>query len=581
VAVIAVLIAFLIREVLVRGYGELPHYVTFYPVVLLVAVLSGLWPGVLATTVSALVALYWIIPPKGEFTISRASDAIGLAIFCTMGVCVSVVAELYHRNRRRLAAYEKSEAVWEERRKATEALRESEKQFRELAEGIPQLAWTANPDGWIYWYNQRWYQYTGTSPQQMEGWGWQSVHDPNELPKVLERWTGSIASGEPFDMEFPLRGADGVFRPFLTRVMPLRDTQGRVLRWFGTNTDISEQRRTEKALREQAELLRLSFDAIIVWRLNGVIESWNLGAEQLYGYLESEALGCETHELLRTVHPVPWPRIEAELCEKRCWEGELHHFTKEGREVVVSARKQLIRGVDGVERVLETNRDITERKRAEETLRTSLEEKTALLKEVHHRVKNNLQIVSSLLNLQARQVKNPAALETLRDTQGRIRSMALLHETLYREGNASRVNCAVYFSHLCAHLCRAFGQMAERVRVRTDIAPVELGLDIAIPCGLIVNELVSNSFKHAFPDGRRGEITVKLCTQDDGQVVLSVTDDGIGLSSDVDYQQTGTLGMQLVTGLAKQVSAAIEVKSAPGTMVRISFSHPEKETPIV
>ena len=131
-----------------------------------------------------------------------------------------------------------------------ETLRESEEQFRGLAEGIPQLAWTANPDGWIYWYNQRWYQYTGTSPQQMEGWGWQSVHDPDELPQVMERWKVSIATGERFDMVFPLRGADGVFRPFLTRVLPLRDTHGHVVRWFGTNTDISDQRRTEEQLQK-------------------------------------------------------------------------------------------------------------------------------------------------------------------------------------------------------------------------------------------------------------------------------------------------------------------------------------------
>jgi PAS domain S-box-containing protein len=134
------------------------------------------------------------------------------------------------------------------------ALRESEKQFREMAEGIPQLAWMANPDGGIYWYNQRWYQYTGTTPPQMEGWGWQSVHDPSELPKVLERWKNSIATGETFDMVFPLRGADGVFRPFLTRVMPLRDAQGRVVRWFGTNTDISAQKQAEQALLRSEKL---------------------------------------------------------------------------------------------------------------------------------------------------------------------------------------------------------------------------------------------------------------------------------------------------------------------------------------
>ena len=122
-----------------------------------------------------------------------------------------------------------------------EALRKSEEQFRHLANAIPQLCWMANADGWIFWYNDRWYDYTGTTPQQMEGWGWQSVHDSEALPGVLERWRRSIATGQPFDMVFPLRGADGVFRPFLTRVVPIKDADGKVVRWFGTNTDVSEQ----------------------------------------------------------------------------------------------------------------------------------------------------------------------------------------------------------------------------------------------------------------------------------------------------------------------------------------------------
>jgi len=131
-----------------------------------------------------------------------------------------------------------------------EALKESEEQFRTLADSIPNLTWWANADGYITWYNQRWYEYTGTTPQEMEGWGWQSVHDPEVLPKVLERWKASIATGEPFDMEFPLRGADGIFRPFLTRVMPLTDSAGKVLRWFGTNIDISAMKQAEEALKE-------------------------------------------------------------------------------------------------------------------------------------------------------------------------------------------------------------------------------------------------------------------------------------------------------------------------------------------
>jgi PAS domain S-box-containing protein len=144
-----------------------------------------------------------------------------------------------------------------ERHRAEESLRQSELQFRTLADAIPQLCWMANADGWIFWYNQRLYEYTGTSAEQMQGWGWQSVHDPEMLPSILERWRHTLESGEPFEMTFPLRGADGEFRPFLTRVLPLRDQNGRIVRWFGTNTDIAEQRKTELALKHSNLRLNL------------------------------------------------------------------------------------------------------------------------------------------------------------------------------------------------------------------------------------------------------------------------------------------------------------------------------------
>lgn len=156
-----------------------------------------------------------------------------------------------------------------ERKQAEEALQESEHRFQAMADAIPQLAWMAKGDGYIFWYNRRWYEYTGTTPQQMEGWGWQRVHDPDMLPQVLERWQASIATGDPFDMEFPLRGADGQFRWFLTRVMPLKDAEGRVVRWFGTNTDISERRQTAQALRQSLgrfEVLAATAEALLQTR---------------------------------------------------------------------------------------------------------------------------------------------------------------------------------------------------------------------------------------------------------------------------------------------------------------------------
>ena len=145
-----------------------------------------------------------------------------------------------------------------ERKQAEERLRDSEQQFRTLADSIPNLAWWANGDGYITWYNRQWYEYTGTTPEQMEGWGWQSVHDPDELPRVLERWTASLATGKPFNMELPLRGCDGQFRWFLTRVLPLKDAGGRVVRWFGTNTDVTEVRQARQAA-EAANIAKSQF----------------------------------------------------------------------------------------------------------------------------------------------------------------------------------------------------------------------------------------------------------------------------------------------------------------------------------
>lgn len=130
-----------------------------------------------------------------------------------------------------------------------DGLLEGEKQFQRLADFVPQLMWLANPDGWIYWYNKRCYDYSGTTPEQIEGWGWRAVLDPKALPAVMEGWTRAIATGEPFEMVFPLKAADGSFHPFLSRVQPLKDRQGNVRRWFGTNTDITEQKQAEEHLQ--------------------------------------------------------------------------------------------------------------------------------------------------------------------------------------------------------------------------------------------------------------------------------------------------------------------------------------------
>ena len=205
------------------------------------------------------------------------------------------------------------------RKKAEEALQQSEERFQAMVNGIPQLAWMAEADGHIFWYNERWFEYTGTTLEQMEGWGWQRVHHPDALPKVMERWTASLEDGNPFDMEFPLRGADGRFRMFLTRILPLKNSEGRVVRWFGTNTDISELKKAEEALREREQRIRVllgsTAEAIIGDDLEGNCTFCNPAALSVLGYEDqSSLLNRNLHTIMHHAHP-DGTALSSEECE--------------------------------------------------------------------------------------------------------------------------------------------------------------------------------------------------------------------------------------------------------------------------
>ena len=264
-----------------------------------------------------------------------------------------------------------------ERKLAEEALRGSEQQFRTLAEAIPQLCWMARSDGYVFWYNQRWYTYTGTTPEQMEGWGWQSVHDPQTLPSVLERWKAAISTGEPSGMIFPLRGADGVYRPFLTRVMPIKDAEGRVVRWFGTDTDITELRDAQEALRTSEERLRLALQAahigIFEWNIQTGVNSWTPELEAMYG-LPPGGFGGTQKVFESLVHPDDRAGvielIDRSLKSGQSVKGEWRVLWPDGSVHWIAGRWQVFMDPSGEpSRMIGVNGDVTERKRSEERLR--------------------------------------------------------------------------------------------------------------------------------------------------------------------------------------------------------------------
>ena len=216
-------------------------------------------------------------------------------------------------------------------------------------------------------------------------------------------------------------------------------------------------------------------------------------------------------------------------------------------------------------------RDITERKRVDARLYASLNEKELLLREVYHRVKNNLQVISSLLSLQEVQLADPAAIAVLRHARDRVRSMALVHERLYRSSDLSQVEFGEYLRQLAGELSHSYGLTAEDVRFTFKVEQVSLGIDVAIPCSMIVHELVANALRYAFPDGRRGQIEITLGAAGPGEARLAVADDGIGLPGPEAPPRTGSLGLQLVEMMVEQIGGRMAVVRSPGARFEIVF----------
>jgi two-component sensor histidine kinase len=215
--------------------------------------------------------------------------------------------------------------------------------------------------------------------------------------------------------------------------------------------------------------------------------------------------------------------------------------------------------------------DISTQKQAEEQIKAALAEKEVLLKEIHHRVKNNMQVISSLVALQADQLKDEAMREVLQDVTHRVRSMALVHEKLYQAHDLARVEFAEYTQSLLNYLWRAHGTTAARVRLALDLEPMPLSVNAAVPCGLILNELATNALKHAFRDRAGGEVVMSLHGGPDGRVCLRVRDNGVGLPAGLDWRQADSLGLRLVQMLAGQLHATVDVSHGEGTEFAVTF----------
>lgn len=254
---------------------------------------------------------------------------------------------------------------------------------------------------------------------------------------------------------------------------------------------------------------------------------------------------------------------------------------KIGEEMAVEALKkgatdyvlkdQMSKLVPSVCRALQEVKERNERKRAEKKLKASLKEKRVMLREIHHRVKNNMQIIMSLLRLQSYSIKDKDALEKFKESQHRIKSMALIHESLYKSGDLSNINFFDYLNKMLKHLLSTYKEERGEIKFTLEAKGIYLDINKAIPCGLLVNELVSNSLKHAFPEGIKGEIIVKMKQDKRKKRTLIVKDTGIRLQEELNFREPKTLGMQLVKGLVDQLDGKIEVRRDGGTEFKIVF----------
>lgn len=298
-------------------------------------------------------------------------------------------------------------------------------------------------------------------------------------------------------------------------------------------------------------------------------------SQPFLGYTSDQMLG---NVFFNYIHPEDIDKVKETvknaIKNKSIARVDCRYMKADGSNVWVETIKKPIFNQNEFTGFICSSRDISPQKENERIINDSLNEKEILLREIHHRVKNNLQIISSLLNLQSRYIKDSETLDVLKESQNRIKTMAIVHEELYRSPNLTNINFKEYLERLLSNLFYSYGVNGEFIETKFDLEESTISIDTAIPCGLIVNELVTNSLKYAFPDGEKGKIEVSLRSNNE-TYTLTISDNGVGLPESFEPENAETLGLQLVNSLVRQIGGVLEVKRNDGTEFKISFSEAE------
>ena len=458
-----------------------------------------------------------------------------------------------------------------------------------LADNLPIPCWIASANGGIFWFNRRWHEYCGSTAAEMAGGGWKSVHDPEDLPRILASWEPAFAAKLPFETTMRLKGRDGVFRSFLTRLEPAFDAAGQLIRWIGVHTDISAQLEAETKLKAvyEAERQRISYreatlaqlaEGIIITSAEGRILFVNQAANDLHGvlkldvapeeYVQSYSLFTEDGE----PHPFrTLPLTRAVVNDETVIGARWRIRRPDGQEVLAIGNAQPVYAADGekVGAVL-TIKDDTARHAAEKALAEALAIKDALLVEVNHRVKNSLQIVTSLLMMQAQRSQSPELQEKLKQACARVDVVARLHQHLYAAGNHNRVSLGSYLRDFAQETVRAFSDGDSVDITFNELANIDIEMDRAVSLALIVGELLTNALKYAFT-GTSGNCIELTISSTETEISISISDNGVGVPTGFEIAASLGFGMKIVTGLLKQLSGNLSIipqERGTGFMIR-------------
>ncbi len=459
-----------------------------------------------------------------------------------------------------------------ERRRAERARRESEEKLRLFIDHAPAALAMFDRDMRYIAVSRRWMSDYGIGKQDIIGRSHYEVFPEvnEELKKIHRRGLAGEVLRSDVDR---FERTDGSVQYLRWEMRPWADGVGGVGGIVIFSEDITDRTLAENALRESEarfrNLIELAPEAIFV-QSEGRFLYLNAAMVGLFGASKPEdLLGSE---VMARIAPEYREAVRGRIQTQRETRSpaplmDQEYLRLDGTRVPVETTAVPIRFENRAAHLVFV-RDITARKRTEEAVKASLREKETLLREIHHRVKNNMQVISSLLNLQAGHIRDEDALRVLKEGQNRIRSMALIHEKLYQSPDLSTIDFASYLLSLARHLFLFFQIDPARIRLETEVEDIRLDINSAMPCGLLVNELVSNSLKHAFPDGGRGEISLAV-QRESGVLTIMYRDTGIGIPADLDWRNAKSLGLRLVISLTEQLQGTIELDRSTGTAFTI------------